>query len=30
MAIMLVFGIWLPPPLRELLTAGAGLLGGGR
>jgi hydrogenase-4 component F len=30
MAIMLVFGIWVPPPLRELLTAGARLLGGYR
>jgi hydrogenase-4 component F len=30
MGIMLVFGIWVPPPLRDLLTAAAGLLGGGR
>ncbi len=30
MAIMLVFGIWLPPPLREMLTTAAGVLGGGR
>jgi len=30
MAIMLVFGIWVPPPLRDLLAETAGLLGGGR
>jgi hydrogenase-4 component F len=30
MAIMLILGIWIPQPLREMLDAGAGLLGGGR
>jgi len=30
MGIMLILGIWLPPPLRELLMAGARLLGGGQ
>ena len=30
MTIMLVFGIWVPQPLRELLAAAAGLLGGGQ
>jgi hydrogenase-4 component F len=30
MAIMLVLGIWVPAPLRDLLEAAARLLGGGR
>jgi hydrogenase-4 component F len=30
MAIMLVLGIWIPQPLRNLLADAAGLLGGGR
>jgi hydrogenase-4 component F len=30
MAIMLVLGIWVPSPLKNLLTEAAGLLGGGR
>jgi hydrogenase-4 component F len=30
MAVMLALGIWVPPPLRDLLIAAAGLLGGGQ